>query len=179
MEKAQENFTEALKIYRELAKSNPSVYNVLVANTLLQFSKALYRTDLTKAIKYVDEAITIYQQTGDSVPAINDRLSACYGRMSRFRLLSKQYDEAEKYAKKAISINGKMELLRKYLAHSFLYQGKFKEAKSIYMELKDKEYIIGETKKFKDLFIEDFDEFEQAGITHPDVAKIRELLKSN
>jgi len=43
--------------------------------------------------------------------------------------------------------------------------------------MKDKDFPYDTTKTFKDTFLKDFKEFEHAGITHPDVAKIHKLLE--
>jgi hypothetical protein len=53
---------------------------------------------------------------------------------------------------------------------ALLFQGKYNEAEKIYMALKDKQY---KNSIFKDAFLADFDELEKAGITHPDIAKIK------
>ena len=60
------------------------------------------------------------------------------------------------------------------LANSLLYQGKFEEARGIYLEIKD-EYGSPD-KTMGAICLEVFTFFEERGITHPDVAKIRDLL---
>ncbi len=62
------------------------------------------------------------------------------------------------------------------LAHALLFQGKFEEAKAIYQQYKNQPYPQEPGKTFGELFLKDLDELEKAGITHPDVAKIRKVL---
>jgi Tetratricopeptide repeat len=60
------------------------------------------------------------------------------------------------------------------LALALLHQGKWDEAKEIYLRLKDQPY--GDATYAK-AFLEDLDALEKAGITHPDVPKARQLLR--
>ena len=56
----------------------------------------------------------------------------------------------------------------------YLFQGKYAEAEKIYITLKDKPYNKA---TYRETFLADLNELEKAGITHPDIAKIRALLK--
>ncbi len=52
---------------------------------------------------------------------------------------------------------------------------KVEEAKVLYLRLKDKPY--GDS-TFSQAFLDDFAALKEAGITHPDVEKIRKLLET-
>ena len=60
------------------------------------------------------------------------------------------------------------------LALAFLLNNKWSKASSIYLKYQDSLYY-GE-RKCKQVFLEDLDEMEKLGITHPDFQKVRELL---
>ncbi len=62
------------------------------------------------------------------------------------------------------------------LASSLLFSGKFEKAKEVYEKYRDQN-LSGET-KFREAFLNDLTELENLGITHPDVEKIRKLLKN-
>jgi hypothetical protein len=70
-------------------------------------------------------------------------------------------------------LNDSQEWINTNLALVLLYQGKYEEAKIIYLQLKDKPY--GDA-TYGTTFLEDLEVLEKEGITHPDVAKIRKLL---
>ncbi len=100
-----------------------------------------------------------------------------------YQLFEKQFIEAEKSAKEAINpttfsktedYDSKLEWANTNLALALLFQGKYAEAEKIYISLKDKPY---DEATYREAFLSDLEELEKAGITHPDVAKIRELLK--
>jgi hypothetical protein len=168
---------EAINLYKELDSINPKTYKGWYARSIIDLAWEKYQTDLTKAINLADESIEICKPYADSDATIRSVLALCYGRMSRFQLFSKQFGEAEKYSLLAIKYyDNKVYVIKKNLAHSLLYQGKFKEAEKIYIELKDKPNSQDKSKTFKDVLIQDLDELEKAGITHPDIAKIRTLL---
>jgi len=176
-DKAEINFTESLEIYRELSKLKPKVYMNTFADMLKEIAWAQYNTNLTNAIVNTNESINLYLQLIDSVPSVKSSLELNLARMSKYKILAKDFKEAEKSALLALKYNNKLNGARKNLAHSLLFQGKFEEAKSIYLELKEIETPYDKTRKYKDTFLEDLQEFEKAGITHRDVVKIRELLK--
>ncbi|MCB9351204.1 MAG: hypothetical protein H6573_27455 [Lewinellaceae bacterium] len=56
---------------------------------------------------------------------------------------------------------------------SLLFQGKYEEAEVLYLGFKDKPY--GDS-TYSKAFLEDLNALEEAGITHPDVGKVRALL---
>jgi len=60
------------------------------------------------------------------------------------------------------------------LAHAYLFNNQFGKAKAIYLENKDAKLRDGRT--FSQVVLDDFKEFQEAGITHPDMEKIKALL---
>jgi len=60
------------------------------------------------------------------------------------------------------------------LAHGYLFDNQFEKAKAIYLENKDAKLHDG--RAFSQAVLDDFKEFEEAGITHPDMEKIKPLL---
>jgi tetratricopeptide (TPR) repeat protein len=107
-----------------------------------------------------------------------------YGNLSWYYLLNKQYTKSESAIRTAIEIARKNKIkdsqynwVYTNLAPSLLFQGKFEEAKKIYLEWKDKVFPQDTTKTFRFFFLKELDDLKQAGITHPDVENIKELLK--
>jgi hypothetical protein len=57
--------------------------------------------------------------------------------------------------------------------HAYLFDNQFETAKAIYLENKDAK--LDEERSFSDAVLDDFKELEEAGITHPDMEKIKAL----
>ncbi|MEI8007342.1 MAG: tetratricopeptide repeat protein [Bacteroidota bacterium] len=171
-------FTESLKIYRELAKTNPQVYNKDVAKVLdnyahLQFD--LNHIDLAEAS--CTEAFNLYKEVAKANPLIfNSDLADCYGNISFYQTIRQLFAEAEVSAREGLSTDQSRQWIQTKLAVALLYQGKFEEAKLIYLKFKDQEYPEDKTKTYKDVFLRDLDKLISLNVTHPDVDKIRKLL---
>jgi len=69
----------------------------------------------------------------------------------------------------AVVINGN-------LAHGYLFDNQFEKAKAIYQQNKDAKLQDGRT--FSQSVLDDFKEFQEADITHPDMEKIKALLNT-
>jgi tetratricopeptide (TPR) repeat protein len=102
-----------------------------------------------------------------------------------YQIFARQFYAAELSAKEALNptkyiktegYDEKIEWANTNMAMALLFQGKYQDAEQIYRRLKDKPHIDG---TYTQSFLADLDELEKAGITHPDVAKIRALLKKN
>jgi tetratricopeptide (TPR) repeat protein len=65
-------------------------------------------------------------------------------------------------------------MIKGNLAHAYLFNNQFGKAKAIYLENKDAKLRDGRT--FSQVVLDDFKEFQEAGITHPDMEKIKALL---
>jgi tetratricopeptide (TPR) repeat protein len=172
----------AIKIsdYKNYLK--PDKQNIWVKYVLL-CRLSYYSDNIIDKLTYIKEAINNLENYSINV---SDTLNLyqSYANLSWCYIFINQFAKSESYARRAIEIAQKHNFeLSKYnwiytnLAHSFLFQSKYDEAKKIYMDWKDKPNSQDNSKTFKDIFLNDFIELEKAGITHPDIAKIRELLK--
>ena len=68
-------------------------------------------------------------------------------------------------------------LIKTNLAHGYLFDNQFEKAKAIYLENKDAK-LRDEQQTFSQEVLDDFKQFRDAGITHPDMEKIEALLTS-
>jgi len=68
-------------------------------------------------------------------------------------------------------------LIKGNLAHGYLFDNQFDKAKAIYLENRDAK--IDDERTFKQAALDDFQEFEEAGITHSDMEKIKALLPAS
>lgn len=68
-------------------------------------------------------------------------------------------------------------LIKTNLAHGYLFDNQFEKAKAIYLENKDAK-LRDEQQTFSQEVLDDFKQFRDAGITHPNMEKIEALLTS-
>jgi hypothetical protein len=165
---------ECLTLMRTLVVQDSATYLPGLANMLQLIAWDQRAERISQAIAYTSEAIGIFQLLQARNANFSGSLSTCCRRMARYMILTRQFAEAETYARMDIGYGANQRKARKNLAHSFLYQGRYEEARAMYAELKDEAWDEKET--YGGVFLDDLNEFERAGITHPDVAKIRALL---
>lgn len=117
---------------------------------------------------------TTYAGEGEMSIALKAAIGNEYGSLSWFQLFAKDFSDAESSARKGMVMAPREDWIVNNLAAALLYQGKWEEAKAIYLEFKDKRYK-GST--YGQSFLNDLAELEAAGIIHSDVEKARALLK--
>lgn len=106
--------------------------------------------------------------------AIIAELSNAYGSLAWYQLFAKDFAAAEQAARKGLETAPSQQWINTNLALSLLFQGKYEEAKVIYVQFKDEPF--NDSMGFKTAFLQDLADLEAAGITHPDVGKVRALL---
>ncbi|GAB4038012.1 tetratricopeptide repeat protein [Spirosoma gilvum] len=112
----------------------------------------------------------IEKHFGDSEPVM---LARELSNWSYHSLFSGKFAKAESLAEKAISYDESEPWANANLAMAYLMQGKLDDAKALYTYLKSQSRQSDGTKK---TFLDDLDELEAAGLTHPDIGTIRKLL---
>ncbi|MFZ4402183.1 MAG: tetratricopeptide repeat protein [Bacteroidales bacterium] len=175
-EKGEAYLSESLKLLRELAVSDPDSYRPILAFELNDIGWIIYSYNLPQALLYTNESVAINQELAKKDSTLLKSLAFAYARNSKLYIFAKAFREAEECARMALKYNQRLNGARKNLAHSLLFQGKYKKAKEIYIEIKDLFPPNQKTLKYKDFFLMEFDEFEKAGITHTDVVKIKDIL---
>ena len=68
-------------------------------------------------------------------------------------------------------------MIKVTLAHSYLFDNQFDKAKAIYLENKNAR-LRDDERTFSQAVLDDFKELEEAGVTHPDMEKIKALIAS-
>jgi len=66
-------------------------------------------------------------------------------------------------------------MIKVALAHSYLFDNQFDKAKAIYLENKNAK-LRDDERTFSQAVLDDFKELQEAGVTHPDMKKIKALL---
>ncbi len=103
------------------------------------------------------------------------RLANASGNLAWYHLFTHQAKEAEEAARKGLAADPSEKWIHTNLALALLYQGKWKEAKKVYEEWMELSFDDANT--WRDIFLQDLETLEKAGVEHPDVGKARALLE--
>ncbi|MEM6802813.1 MAG: tetratricopeptide repeat protein [Bacteroidota bacterium] len=128
---------------------------------------------LKKAIKHREEAFAKFPEDKE----IQKNLADLYFNVSWYALFAQAFDESELAAQKALSLDSEAEAVVSNLTAALLFQGKYKEALKLYKKWQNQDWPDERYVSYRKAFLADLEELEKAGITHPDVAKVRELLQ--
>jgi tetratricopeptide (TPR) repeat protein len=168
-------FEEAYNLCKPLyeGNANPNMVIPLYISTLQYLSYCeLIERKYGDAYPHLTEFCHLTQQ----LPTTNDEqkktIAETYGNTSYAAIMLKKYAEAEEFARKAISILPSQSVSVTYLAAALLFQGKYNEAKVIYIRYKE---------ELKDSFLDDFKQFAEAGAIpkkrEKDVETIKKMLE--
>src|SRR5207247_11153199 len=69
-------------------------------------------------------------------------------------------------------------VIKTNLAHGYLFDNQLDKAKTIYLENKDAK-LHDDERTFSQAVLDDFKELQDAGVTHPDMEKIKALLPAS
>ena len=177
--KAEEYYLRCLEIREALATENP-IYvpqlNRLYRNIIRNYSEQK-KYDL--AIEYLSLQIELIKNSKELIDDYNENLVYAYGSLSYYLIFNKNYALSEQSAHNALELDPSQTWVSINLAAALLFQGKYKEAESIYLELKNTENT-GQDKTHGDVCLEDLLEFEKANVIpeerKADVEKIKALL---
>ena len=188
--KYRKDYARALPFFQDVAEicgrlviTNPGAYKPRLRQTLLDLAE-IYG-DLIDTMRTAEEKIAGQQRVIGALEKacalyknnmeIVGQLSDAYGNLAWFQLLARQYNEAEQSARKGLSTDDTRIWIKTNLAHALLLQGRFDEAMAIYTVIKPLKNDKNES--FARICLEDFEEFDKAGIKSPDIDKVKKFLK--
>ena len=111
------------------------------------------------------------EQYGDVMAAIYIALSWC-------QLHTRDFEGAIASSQAGLKIQPDNLVLQTNHAHALLFLGRTAEAEEIYRKYIGQKIKPDSEKTWEQTILDDFDEFQKAGITHPDFDRIRGILKS-
>lgn len=174
-----ERFQEAEAMYdrcMDLAKK----YSDKDSRHLLNYTDLVYKLSLiyhkinnyNAAYKVGNEWLPLLKKQAEEYPDLMLKdYAECLGNQSFYAIFQGQYAQAEQLARDGLEIDSTLHWIAANLASALLLQGKYKEAEKICRQYKD---------ELKDTFLENFSQFDQAGVIpkkrEKDVAKIKKLL---
>lgn len=141
-------------------------------------SDSLIRAETNQHQKVLEQQrkITVIIEFGNKYPdnsQIKNLLASNYGTLAWYQLFNRQFTAAEQSASLGLQKDSSEVWINTNLALALLYQGKWEEARKIYLSLMDKPYKEG---TYRATFLEDLAALEKEGITHPDAEKAKKLL---
>jgi tetratricopeptide (TPR) repeat protein len=130
-----------------------------------------YRADAHAKKKQYAAAINDEQKAIELDPKNGDY----YLDLGWYQLFNRKPREAIAASLKALELSpDDAVVIKTNLAHGYLFDNQFDKAKAIYLENKNAKLHDG--RAFSQAVLDDFKEFLEAGITHPDMEKIKALL---
>ena len=101
-----------------------------------------------------------------------------YLSLAWYHLFARNSGEAIAASLKALELSPhNAAMIKVALAHSYLFDNQFDKAKAIYIENKNTK-LRDDERTFSQAVLDDFKELEEAGVTHPDMEKIRAVLST-
>jgi tetratricopeptide (TPR) repeat protein len=131
-----------------------------------------YRGEVHAKKKEYDAAVM------DSLKAIEIKPNngGYYLNLGWYQLFNRKPREAIAASLKALELSpDDTVVIKTNLAHGYLFDNQFDKARTIYLENKNAKLRDGK-RTFSQAALDDFKEFQDAGITHPDMEKIKALL---
>jgi len=127
-------------------------------------------------VKWQQEIVTYTARVyNNNKPRIRARYANANGELCRLQLFARQFSEAVKSAKLALTIDNTLIWIKCELAHALLFDGKYEEAIKIYQEIKPLKTKEG--KSYADICSYSLNELEKEGITNKDVGKVHSILR--
>jgi len=178
-EEALQHYRDSLAISRKLAALDPS--NATWQSDLVRVygKSASVLVELNRfdeAAEMAQHKITQLLNQADS-PAKNEALAGAYMELAWYELFNRQFSNAIEASEKGLQLNideSDNLMLTTNLAHGYLFSGQYQKAKPLYLDNKDKKLADG--RSFKQAVLDDFKEFRQHGLQHPDIKRIESAL---
>jgi tetratricopeptide (TPR) repeat protein len=172
-EESKKCYAEAKNIYRRLSIKNPDAYEPVLADALYNMGLLYsYQHNYVESEKKYIESLEIYRCLASKNPEVYKKeLAGTLGSLSFYENFLMKYPQSQKYAEEGLSVDSTKHFIYTNLAASLLFQGKYEDAKAIYLKYKS---------ELKQGFLDDFAEYGKQGVIpkerENDVARIKELL---
>jgi tetratricopeptide (TPR) repeat protein len=98
--------------------------------------------------------------------------------MAFYQLFTRDFAGALASSDEALKLDPKSLIAQTNRAHALLFLGRTKEAEAIYLGHRGETVFTNSDEKWEPAILGDFDDLEKAGLTNPEIARIRALLKA-
>lgn len=177
-EKASACYDESAQFLREEVKTNPEEGNGALVSSLVSHANMMYEAgDTGRAAQYSIEAMALVDKlVAESPDQYTHWAGHIYHRFSWTQIQNRQFWLAESFARRGFATDSSQILINTNLALALLFQDRYTEALQIYLKYQDVPVPGKPNETMRNSFLQDFDDLEKMGITHPDVEKIRREL---
>lgn len=171
-QEAEAMFDRFLDITKRMAEKDYD-FQLTYTNLVYKLSQLYPQIKNYKAAyKVGNEWLPLLKKQAEEYPDLMLKdYAECLGNQSFYAIFQGQYAQAEQLARDGLEIDSTLHWIAANLASALLFQGKYKDAEKICRQYKD---------ELKDTFLENFSQFDQAGVIpkkrEKDVAKIKKLL---
>ena len=175
-EESETAFNEAIEVGHRMSEEGSHECDLFLASLQEGLGDLYIHLDsLEESMTAYDEAVEVYEQLYQNKPELKEGYVGTLGKQSFLAIYLKEFAKAEQQAEMALNIDPSQQWIFSSLAASKLFQGKYDEAEEIYRNM-----ILGQNDELKNIFIENLDDFEAAGVIpddcKADVEKIRKTL---
>ena len=172
--KAEEYYLRSMKIREKPPLNDPeNIINHIYASGYIAvnyFAQKKYAL----AVKYMNQHIDLIQNNRGLINDCDNLLLEAYSKLSIYCIFTKNYIQSEQSARKVLKIDHSQTWIKELLATSLLFQGKYKIAEPLFVELKNSSF--GEACLNDFLILEEEDLIPKN--RKADVEKIRALLSN-
>jgi tetratricopeptide (TPR) repeat protein len=105
-------------------------------------------------------------------------LSGAYIALAYHQLFIRDFSGALESSDDALKLNPKDLVAETNRAHALLFLGRVPDAETVYLQYRGRNISPDSDQKWEEAILNDFDDLESAGITHPYFANLRGLLHS-
>jgi tetratricopeptide (TPR) repeat protein len=145
------------------------------------FAKCEELDSIIIMLEFPQRLIDLAERTINFYPAgcyERTEISLLLSNLSYKFISSKEFDLSLKLILLSVKSDEKNDYAYTNLPLAYIFNGQYDEAINIYNEWKEKTWSEdSQFKTFKEVFLIDITELESQGVTHPDFAKVKELLK--
>jgi len=159
--------------YTEELKANPNDENALsrIADVYLKLERP------KEAVHAGKSYVAFVQRQTKHDTEWSKTLSGAYVGLAFAQLFNRDFAGSLASSDEAMKLNPKDLVAQTNRAHALLFLGRTKEAEAIYLGHRGEKVFAGSDEKWEEAILGDFDDLEKAGLTHPEFARLRSLLK--
>ncbi|MEO1415204.1 MAG: tetratricopeptide repeat protein [Bacteroidota bacterium] len=178
LDSAQQYIARAVRLYQAIPDDSLTLlvrYNASFAYEHLNRFESTPTQQYNNQQQVVRYREAVYQAYSSDT-TIRASLASAHYNLSWYALFVEQAEEAEASARRTLALSPASIGVISNLATALLLQGKYHEAKKYYQEYADQPWPDDRYEIFREVFMSDLQALEEAGITHPDIKRIREFL---
>jgi tetratricopeptide (TPR) repeat protein len=178
---AQGRHAECEEEFRSLLAAQAHLYGSEAAETFRTRQRLAYvqycQRKYTEAIASQQMALAVAKKEGGD--GGRRQTAEAYFALSRYELFARDFAAVLADSEAGLALDPAYLSLLAKRAHAYLFLGQIREAEQIYRAHRGEIIDAKSNRTWEQVVLKDFDELEKSGLTCPEVARIRELLKTD